>query len=182
MALPFAIEIINIYNVERARVVGPGKEIPVSKRLLEDAQRVASFVRSHRIDPKLWIKSQFTARGWRHSVRLKSMATEKSMERYREFGERLAAEEAGQDRLQDRCVDDERRDGTSLTPLAEATKRAYAASPRLCMAQTRTVTLGWTPASPSCQRCSLAVACRAALPPALMRRRDTGARRIRIRT
>jgi len=182
VSAPITVEIVNFYNTERARVAGVNRELPLTPSILADAARLAVFCRRHKLDPKLWIHSQFAKRGWRHSVRLSSMVSDHSLKLFRECGEEMSSRVVEQSSLADRCQRDEVRDGTTLTPLAEAAKRALIGSPSVCMASSRTLTLGHTPASPICQTCPLADTCRSALPGALVFKREHHARRAVLRT
>lgn len=181
MALPLNYEILNIYNAERSVFFGTHRELRPTPAVMKDASIVASFIRRHNLDPRLWIRSQFAARRGKHSVRLGSMASEKSLARHRAFGAANAAAALGQDLLRDQCQDDIPRDGVEPTFLSEAAKRALAGSPEVCMASSRTLTLGWNPRSTVCGGCRMALRCKLALPPTIIGRRESDARRSSIR-
>jgi len=181
VGLPLAYEIVNIYNAERSAIVGSHRELSPTPAVMRDASKVAAFVRRHNLDPRLWIRSQFAARRGRHSVRLSSMASEKSLARHHEFGAENAARDLSQAVLSARCQADISRDGVEVTHLSEAAKRALVATPDVCMASSATLTLGWNPRSKICGTCRMAVRCKLTLPSHISGKRESDARRSSIR-
>lgn len=172
-------ELLETYNAERVRI--GLQPLRMSESVREDLLSLASFTKRHTLDTKLWVRSQFMARGKSHGLRVRDMITEKSIGRFNEFSAGLAAASYEQEDLSAACVDEDRR-GDTLTPLAEAAKRSHRRNPAICMAASYTLTLGWHPQSPVCTSCPLAARCRGSLAPALVQRREDVARRNLIRT
>lgn len=170
-------EMLEAVNAERARIPGTGP-LRMTKAVRQDLMGLASFMRERSLDPMLWIRSQFAARGYRVSPRVRQMASEKSIPRYEAFGADAAASASGQDRLRAEVAPAARQ---GLSPLAELAKRRLRATPELCRAQAASLTLGWHPGSAACGSCPLAAVCRTALPSAILARRDADARRISLR-
>ena len=170
-------EMLAAINGERARVPA-ADALRMTPAVRRDIIHLARWTRERKLDPMLWIRSQFAARGYRVSPRVRAMASDRSMARYEEFGADLAAASIEQDALRATTLPAAALDAS---PLAELARRRLRGSPALCMAQTASLTRGWSPASPTCGPCPRASACRDALPLSLQARRDGVARRIGIR-